>query len=52
MRDCKASMVTCVSCLEQVQRRYALWDFREQPSCFKCIFDFTINGQVIRIRED
>ena len=42
----------CIHCGDPVKKKYALYNFREQPACFTCIFDFTINGQVIRIRDD
>ena len=42
----------CVWCGDAVVKKNVYYNHREQPVCWLCIADATLNGQVTRTRDD
>ena len=42
----------CLWCGDAVVKKNAFYNHREQPICWLCIADATLNGQVTRTRND
>ena len=47
----KACMRVCVWCGDEVAKKNAYYNHKEQPVCWLCIADATLNGQVTRTRD-
>ena len=48
----EASIRVCLWCGDAVVKRDTFYNHREQPICWLCVAEATLNGQVTRTRND
>ena len=48
----EAGLRVCLWCGDTVVKKNAFYNHKEQPICWLCIADATLNGQVTRTRND
>lgn len=48
----QTSLRVCLWCGDPVAKKKAFYNHNEQPICWLCIAEATLNGQVTRTRDD